>query len=233
MLFFKDIMMKNKIKNLAVLVAASISATAAFSSSATQTVFTGSFDTIKAVTISETTPLTIVGLGLNATNTCVLAAAATSAATTTYIGDVAMNLANTGQQNAPGTAIATTTGTGCVTSTTAGGTFGLYEVDGAAGGLVTVSLTDDTSDPDIALVVSGCAAVYNGAALGDTCVALTDLTDASMVLASAGDTSSLGEGVPVVGKGLISLGASVTVKTGRTLTAGTDYPITFQIDVTY
>lgn len=224
--------MKNKIKNLAVIVAASITATVSLSSFATQTVLNGSFDTIKAVTISETTPLAITGLGLAATNSCILAAAATSAGTTTYIGDVAMNLAHATNQNAPGSAISTTSGTGCIASTT-GGTFGLYEVDGASGGAVTVTLTDDAADLDLTLVVSGCAAVYDGLALGDTCVALADGTTASMVLASVGDTTSLGEGVPVAGKGLISLGATVTVKAGRTLIAGTDYPVTFAIDVTY
>jgi len=200
---------------------------------ATQEILTGSFTTVQTVSIAATaTTLEINGLQLNAGNECTLTHGVTGNG---YLGDVIMRLGNTTTTNAAGSATTTTTTSagGCVTSTSAGGTVGLYEITGAPGSLVTVTVTDSTGF-DINLAPAGCVGDYAAAgADGDECEPISDGTAPTIRLADSTDTGSLGEGTPIAGTSLVALGGVATVAAGVTLTAGVSYPIDFAIDVTY
>jgi hypothetical protein len=223
--------MQHKMKILATLAAASFS----FNSFAATETLTGTFSTIKAVSIIEISPLALAGMQVSTGSVCTLSAS-TDGTGTNYVGDQTMNLANTGatRTNAPGSAIATMGGGNCLVTAT-GGAIGIYEIDGAPGATVKVTIVDgnDTAGTGtMALAPTGCGGDYDGLLNGDGCKALSSPGVAvELVLAKAGDTGGLGEGTPVAGKTRIALGASATL-TG-TLLAGIAYPVGFDINITY
>jgi hypothetical protein len=218
--------MHNKIK---LLTAVAITLASADIFAAQQTLV-GTFQTIKAVTLSETTPLALVGLNLPSGSACDLTASADGTGTN-YLGDQAMRIGNAANANALGTAVTTMAGAGCLVSTGAGAAFGLYEIDGAAGATVNITIVNG-SNADLTLVPSGCAAFYNAGPNLDTCVAVSQAAGSVPIrLAGPTDTGTLGEGTPIAGKSLIALGGLATA--ARTLTAGTPYTVDFTINVAY
>ncbi|MDX2367787.1 MAG: hypothetical protein QNK36_05205 [Colwellia sp.] len=222
--------MKNKIKILAAMITASLTATVSMNSSAETVVFSGTFETIKAVTISEITPLSLVGLKLPNGSACDLQASTTHIATAAaYIGDVTMNLAGDGT-NAAGADVGKMQGGGCLAAAS-GGVMGIYEIDGAAGASVKVTITDGLN-ADVGIAPSGCIGNYVAGPDLDTCLLISDVAgQVTARLAGATDTGTLGEGTPVVGQTRIALGGLITSK--RVLTASQTYPVDFTIDVTY
>jgi len=216
--------MQHKIKILATLLAASVSA----NTFAAQEVLNGAFTTIKAVTISEVTPISFIGLTLTANDTCVMSHSADGSGQD-YLGDIAMRLGS-GELNAAGTEA------NLMDSCTGAGTaaFGVYEIDGAAGSTVNVTIANSVTTGDVSVVPTGCVGDYDGGSNGDTCEALAVATNGGVTavqLAGVGDITTLGEGTPIAGTSLISLGG--TVKAENNLTAGTPYTVDFTIDVTY
>jgi hypothetical protein len=225
--------MQHKMKILTALAAASFS----FNGLAATETLTGTFSTIKAVSISEISPLALTGMQVGTGAICTLEAS-TDGTGTDYVGDQTMNLANLGTSNAAGEDIALMgggAGAGTCLATATGGAIGIYEIDGAPGATVKITIVDG-DDPagtgTMALAPTGCAGNYNGSLNGDICKALTTPGVAvEVILAKAGDTGGLGEGTPVAGKTRIALGATATL-TG-TLLAGTAYPVGFQINIAY
>jgi len=215
--------MKNNLKILAVASLVSLSAGV----SATTETLTGTFTTIKDVSIIQTQQLTLSGLNLADTSTCTLTASADGTGTG-YIGDAALAIGSA-NANAAGADIAAMTGVGCLASPT-GGQIGLYEIDGAAGASVTVTITDGAT-ADVSIAPTGCVANYVAGVDADTCIAVADGTPAVIRLAGATDTGSLGEGTPIVGKSIVALGASAVALVD--LTAELAYNVDFIIDVTY
>jgi len=216
--------MQHKIKILATLLTAGLSV----NSFAAQQVLNGAFTTIKAVTISEITPISFIGLTLGAATTCGMSHSVDGSGQD-YLGDVAMRLGSA-ELNAPGTDANT------MDSCTGAGTaaFGVYEIDGASGSAVTVTIANSVTTGDVSIVPQGCVGDYDGGSNGDTCEPLAVATNAGVTaiqLAGAGDVGTLGEGTPLAGTSLIALGGVVTAE--NTLTAGTPYTVDFTIDVTY
>ncbi|WP_340680830.1 hypothetical protein [Paraglaciecola sp.] len=218
--------MKQKIKILAVLTAGMISS----NSFALQQTLTGDFTTIQAVSIGPTADaLSITGLNLPLGSACNLTASADGTGTN-YLGDQRMRLGSA-NANAPGSTVTTTTGGTCLTSAT-GGTIGVYEITGAPGATVKITVTDG-ANADLSIVPGGCAGNYVGTGSnGDTCVAVTQAAGiVSVRLAGPTDTGTLGEGTPISGTSLIALGGLTTAI--RPLDPSTTYTVDFQIDVTY
>jgi len=218
----EEYMMKNNLKILTVASLVSLS----LGVSATTETLTGTFTTIKDVSIAENQQLLLTGLNLATNSQCDLEAS-TDGTGTDYIGDAALAIGS-GNANAAGAAITTMGGAGCLASTT--GQFGLYEIDGAAGATVTVTVTDGAST-DVSINPAGCVANYVAGVDGDACTIVEQGTPAIVRLAGATDTGSLGEGTPVVGKSIIALGATAIALVD--LTAETDYDVDFTIDITY
>lgn len=213
--------MQHKMKILATLLTAGLSVSAI----AEQQVINGSFTTIKAVTISEITPISFTGLPIANASSCAMTASADGTGTG-YLGDVAMRL---GTANANAVGSSANTMDACVgTGTTA---IGVYEIDGASGATVNITITDGTN-ADLAIVPAGCAGNYVAGADGDSCDTVSQVAGAVAVrLAGSTDTGSLGEGTPVEGTSLIALGGTVTAQ--QDLSAGTTYTVDFDISVTY
>mmetsp|Transcript_12759 Transcript_12759/g.19293 ORF Transcript_12759/g.19293 Transcript_12759/m.19293 type:complete len:216 (+) Transcript_12759:78-725(+) len=215
--------MQHKIKILASLFIASVTA----NSFAATEVLNGSFDTIKAVSITETTALSFTGLTLATNDACVMTASSDGSGTG-YLGDVFMRL---GSANANATGATANTMDACVGSGTAA--IGVYEIDGAAGATVNVTITNG-SNADVSVTPVGCIGNYVDGVDGDSCAALAVATNAGVTPirhAGTGDTGSLGEGTPIAGTSLIALGGTITAE--QTLTAGTPYSVDFTIDVAY
>ncbi len=212
--------MQHKIKILATLILGTLS----LSSIAEQQVLNGTFRTIKAVSISQNTALSFTGLPLANASTCTMTASADGTGTG-YLGDVAMRLGSA-QANAVGSTANTMDA--CVGSGTTA--IGVYEIDGAAGATVTVTLTDG-ANADVTVAPAGCVGTYVDGADGDSCTTLADGTPATIRLAGTGDTGTLGEGVPVAGTSLVALGGVITA--AQALTAGQGYTVDFTIDVAY
>jgi hypothetical protein len=196
----------------------------------------GSFSTIKDASITEVdplAPLTFVGLLMTQTNgTCTMLVPGSGAG---YPGDTLMRLANVGVANAPNSpgAIPAVNGA-CVGGD---GTIGLYEVDGSPGTSVIITVSGQLTG-SVEYTPLGCAGDYNTGANGDVCEPLVisgtddEIGTITVRLADATDTTnSAGEGVPAVGKTRLALGGVVTALVG--LSAATEYPVNFDISVTY
>jgi len=223
--------MKNKIKLLTAIVASSF----CLNSFAATENFAGTFDTIKDVSISQITPLNLVGLALANGSACTLAASTDGTNGPTYVGDVTMNLGS-GNDNAAGADIGLMSGGTCLTTAT-GGVMGIYEIDGASGASVKVTIVSG-SNADLLIVPAGCIGDYVAGADGDACDAIAGGasggvagTQVTVRLAGATDTGTLGEGVPVAGKTRIVLGGVTTSQ--QALLAGTPYTVDFDINVIY
>lgn len=187
---------------------------------------TGTFKTIKDVTITQVAghEMTINGLQMASGSSCTVTTPTVGA---NWGGDVLMLASTTGTQNAQAT-YGATAGAGCSTGTSVPG---VYEIDGASGASVNITLAD-TASGGISFSPDGCAIDYNGAADGDVCTAVAANSTQAITLANTGDeTVSAGNGQPVAGKSRLVIGGDVTSTIG--LTAATAYNVPFDIVVTY
>lgn len=195
------------------------------SASATNQDLTGSFTTIKNVTIAEVTPVVMNGLYLNG-GSCTMV---TPTLTTNFPGETVMKLSAATSGLGPTADLGAT-----AASATCGGvagTTGVYEIDGASGADVFITLTSGTT-AGITFAPVGCAGDYDGASNGDLCTAIPNGAATSIQLASTADqTVSAGNGVPVAGKSYLALAGTVSSVLG--LSAATAYPVDFDISVTY
>jgi len=215
--------MQHKMKILAALIVGSLS----LNSFAEQQVLNGTFRTIKAVTILPITGMSFTGLTLTSGDDCDLETS-TDGTGTGYLGDVFMRLGS-GNNNAIGSTANKMTS--CVGAGTPA--MGVYEIDGASGGAVTVTITNGTN-ANVAVIPSGCVGNYGAGEDLDTCKQLDVLTTAGVTtirLAGSTDTGSLGEGTPIEGTSLIALGGNIAATSN--LTAGSPYTVDFTISVTY
>lgn len=187
----------------------------------------GSFKTIKDVTITQVAGYEMVlnGLLMAQNATCTMTAAATGA---TYIGDTVLQI-STANSNASGAdAGKTTAGATCQA---VAGQLGVYEIEGSPGAQIIVSVTDTTAGT-VAFAPAGCVTNYDDGANGDSCDAVSDGAPATVNLANTGDlVISAGEGLPVVGFGRVVLGGTATANVG--LSAATQYDVNFDVSVTY
>jgi hypothetical protein len=215
--------MQHKIKILAALLTATLSV----NSFGAQEVLTGAFRTIKAVAITPITEISFTGLPLTAASTCTLTAGADGA---TYLGDIAMRLGNTGTDNAVG-ATANTMDACVGDGVTAQG---VYEIDGASGSTVKVTVVNSVTTGDVSIVPVGCAGDYTSGTDedGDACEPISAAIGVVEIrLAGPADTGSFGEGTPIAGTSLVAMGGVVKAENG--LTAGTPYTVDFSINVIY
>ncbi|WP_158968177.1 hypothetical protein [Paraglaciecola sp. L3A3] len=220
--------MKNKIFKIAAVALLPISA----STFAADAQFTGTFSTIKNVSISETTSMVINGLHPAATSKCNMAL---PNATNAFPGETVMKIANV---TAPYTLNAAA-GSGAMSTDTAGcssavpGVVGIYEIDGAEGAKVKITLEDSASAGGLIFTAAGCVSDYDGDPDGDVCTDVdANATTSDIQLASAGDLiTSAGQGTPEVGKAVLALGGSVITSIG--LTAAKPYVVPFDVVVTY
>jgi hypothetical protein len=189
---------------------------------------TAAFKTIKDVTITQVAgnELTINGLQMASGSTCTVSTSGDDHTDTSFAGDTLMLMSSVGLA-AQGSTYGATAGAGCSTGTSVPG---IYEIDGASGADVTITLATGTAG-GITYTPFGCASDYNGAADGDVCTS-TVVGNTTITLAdSADETVSAGNGQPVAGKSRLQLNGSVTSSIG--LTAATAYTIPFDIVVTY
>ncbi|WP_416308184.1 hypothetical protein [Neptunicella sp. SCSIO 80796] len=190
---------------------------------------TGSFKTIKDVTVSQVVgeELVINGLYLTNTATCTMTPPDTADGASVWVGDTKMKLATALPSTAGASVGATPAAASCAG---VAGTIGIYEIDGASGAEVTVTLTAGTAS-GITFTPDGCVGDYDGGVDNDACTTFT-AGSATINLANATDeTVSATEGQPEEGKARIALGGTVATTIG--LTAATPYTVPFDISVTY
>ena len=204
-----------------------------FNSFAATQQFTGTFKTIKDVSINEITPLVINGLYPAANSDCIINTPA--AGTTAFPGEIVMKMANTAGTYLPGAG----TAYGLSTSTTLGCSLdtasvpGIYEIDGAAGASVDVEIIEGTAG-GVTFTPAGCAVTHVSGADNDTCEVLAEGVGSgvTVLLASSTDlTNSAGGGTPELGKSMVAIGGTATADIG--LTAGASVVVAFDINVTY
>jgi hypothetical protein len=193
--------------------------------------FTASVTTIDDVTITEKTALDFGATVLTTAGNCIMNSALPG---TTLMEHTTTNLTAT-----PDAGYGATTGTSCVnvlgSDTTV--TPGVWRISGTAGGTVSLLVStiaqasaDYTFEPD-----GGCYILFDaGAGVdGDTCTTLSPgvpITTAR--LASVTGTESDVTGTPATaGDLLFTVGGTLVVV--NPLATETNYPLTFQVDVTY
>ncbi|MGS2720621.1 hypothetical protein [Paraglaciecola aestuariivivens] len=185
----------------------------------------GSFKTIKNVTIVESTPMVINGLYLASGSSCVMT---TPTLTDNFPGETVMKLSAATSSPAASADYGETTGATCSGDD---GVPGVYEIEGSAGADVTISLTNG-SGSGLTFAPVGCAGDYDGNPDGDVCLNVPNSGSATITLAASGDeTVSAGNGVPAAGFSYLALGGTVTSSVG--LAAATAYSVDFDISVTY
>ncbi|MCP5080029.1 MAG: hypothetical protein GY951_18535 [Psychromonas sp.] len=189
------------------------------------------FTTVPEITITQTQQMDFgTGLGLASGVTCIMALTGDGTAAT-YPGDVALKTAK-GTPLAAGANVGDISGTGCATLA-AGGTYGLYEITGVAGGSINVTVNNNTTGTDFTFVATGCVANYVASSDGDSCDTFTPGSALTVRIADAGDTvgNTAGSGIPSPGNVLIAVGG--TILTTSVHTAGQSLSEDFVIDVTY
>lgn len=218
--------MKNKIFKIAALAILPLSA----STFAADAQFTGTFSTIKNVTISETTPMVINGLQPGSGSACTLA---TPDGSTAFPGETVMKIANTTAAYTLNPAAGSGVMSGASCSSAIPGEVGIYEIDGAEGATVSITLANTAVVGGLQFNAVGCVSDYDGLPDGDVCTPVAvNTTTGSIVLAATGDlTVSAGQGQPEVGKAVLALGGTVTSSIG--LTAANPYVVPFDVVVTY
>lgn len=187
--------------------------------------------TVADVTLTQLTELNFGGqLGLQAATTCELnIGIADDDSPSAIVAKI-----SEGAPLAVGANFAELTGVGCGAGAVGtDGTVGVYEIVGAGGVDVDISLTSELAGTNFNFVPEGVTVSYDGAGNGDTFVAVTPALNGTAKLANTGDLSGNGpgSGVPAVGKTLLFVGGVITVN--NTLLAGTEYTETFGIDVVY
>jgi len=189
---------------------------------------TGLFKTIKDVTISEVAgnEMVINGLQMTSGDSCTLETPTVGA---NWAGDTLMlsSTAGAATPEAGATPYGETSGVGCSTGISVPG---VYEIDGASGASVDITLAN-ASAGGISFVPAGCASDYDDAADGDLCAVLAVGTTNIDLATSNDEVVSAGNGQPEAGKSRIALGGTVTSTIG--LSAATAYVVPFDIVVTY
>lgn len=218
--------MKNKLFKIAALALLPLSA----STFAADAQFTGTFSTIKNVTISETTAMVINGLQPASGSTCVLA---TPDASTAFPGETVMKIANVTAPYTLNPAAGSGAMSGATCSNALPGVVGIYEIDGAEGAAISITLANTAVVGGLQFNAVGCVSSYNNAPDGDICAPVAvNTTTGSINLASTADlTVSAGQGTPEVGKAVLALGGTVVSSIG--LTAASAYVVPFDVVVTY
>ncbi len=189
------------------------------------------FTTVPEITLTQSQQLDFgVGLGLASGVTCIMALTEDTTPAS-YPGDVALKTARA-VPLAAGANVGDISGTGCA-NLAGGGTYGLYEITGVAGGSVKVTVNNNTTGTDFTFAAAGCVANYVALGNGDSCDAFTPGSPLTVRVADASDTvgNAGGSGIPAPGKTLIAVGG--TILTTSVHTAGQDLSEDFIIDVTY
>ncbi|AEP30359.1 hypothetical protein [Brumicola nitratireducens] len=188
---------------------------------------TGTFKTIKNVTITEVAGVQMTGLYLASASTCTMTQPTVSV---NFPGETVMKMSNATATLGPSTNYGVTpAGASCAGTN---GVPGVYEIEGSEGADVTVTLTSGTTS-GITFAPVGCVGDYDGSPDGDVCTAVANGgVGQQFTLAATGDqTVSAGNGVPVAGFSYLAIGGQATAGIG--LAAATDYLIDFDISVTY
>lgn len=193
--------------------------------------YTFGFTTVADVAVAELTELNFGGqLALAGGTVCTLNV---GSALVDSPSVSAAKIAN-GLTSAAGANYANLVGVGCGSAAGTPGIPGVFEITGAGGVEVDVTLTSQLAGTSFNFVPNGVGVLHDGAATnGDTFVAITAGSAATLKLANLNDllTNTAGTGVPSVGKSLFFVGGVATVVT--TLLAGTEYTETFGVDVVY
>lgn len=194
--------------------------------------FSGSFSTIKDVTISQVLgqEMVINGLYPASGSACILTTPTNT--TSAWPGETIMLLSNVAAASTLGAGATNgaMTGAGCSAATP--GVPGIYEIDGAEGAAVNITLTNTGIISGLQFSAVGCAGDYDGAADGDLCTAIVVNSTTGITLAAIGDeTISAGQGQPVRGKSRLALGGTVTSSIG--LVAGSSIVVPFDVTVAY
>ncbi len=210
-------------------VAVAVAAVSMSSYAATNNFAVG-FTTVPDITIIQVQPMDFGGgLGLAANAKCVMAASGLAG---DYLGDTLMRLASAATGAAVGTP-GRLTGVGCEFSQGLDGTLGLYEIQGIAGGAVSVKVNSSLLGTSFTYVPTGCIGNYNAVPDGDLCAAVVPNTNVPVKLAAAGDVGSNtgDDGSPIIGRTRIQLGGTITAINANP--PGTLLTESFTIDVTY
>ncbi|TWX67479.1 hypothetical protein [Colwellia sp. C1TZA3] len=193
--------------------------------------YTFGFSTVPDVTLTPVTDLNFGGqLGLSGGSQCTMTVGDGGTDTP---GSINAKV-GTASAEAIGANYAELTGVGCgAAAVGTDGIVGVYEIVGAPGVKVDVTLTSQLSGTNFNFVPNGVTVLHNDESDGDTLVALAAGSAATAQLATVDDLSgnTEGSGVPEIGKSLIFVGGTITVTS--TLLAGTEYTETFGIDVVY
>lgn len=193
---------------------------------------TGTFKTIKEVSVSQVVGEEMVFNGLQPASGSICTMAQPDNTTTAWPGETKMKLSNTAAASTLGAGATNgaMSGTGCSTSTP--GVPGIYEIDGAEGANVTIDVPETAFIGGIRYRAAGCAGNYDVLADGDLCTTFDYTAPQVIKLASVEDeTVSAGQGQPESGISRIALGGTVESNIG--LTAAQAYSLDFEINVTY
>lgn len=220
----------NKIYNALASSAVICTALTAMNAQALDNPYTFGFTTVPDVSLAPITALDFGGkVALTGGTTCTLNIAASAG---NAPGNVSAKKADAGA-TADGTNFSELQGAGCGVAALTKGTVGVYEISGAAGVEVDITLTSQLAGTNFNFVPAGVAIDYDNASDGDTLTDIPAGVATAVQLASNADVTgnSGSPGVPVAGKSLLFVGGQVQVTT--TLLAGQTYQETFGLDVVY
>lgn len=206
-----------------------------FALTASADTFTAAVTTIDDVTITEKVALDFGTTIFTTTGNCIMSAIAPGALLMEHTAQT--------ETGAPGAGYGATTGSSCVnvagSDTTV--TPGVWRISGSAGGVVSLLITtlpQGTADYTF-IPNQGCYTNFDGGNGddGDVCTALVPgavISGATLadIAGTESDTSGVGNGVAATaGDLLFTVGGTLAIV--NPLTAETNYPLTFQVDVTY
>jgi hypothetical protein len=193
--------------------------------------YTFGFTTVADVAVAEITELNFGGqLALAGGTVCQLNV---GNAVADLPSESDAKIAN-GSSVGAGTNYANLVGVGCGSAAGTDGVPGVFEITGASGVEVDVTLTSQLAGTNFNFVPNGVGVFHDGNATnGDTFVPITAGAAATLRLANLNDllTNTGSAGVPSVGNSLFFVGGTATVTT--TLLAGTEYTETFGVEVVY
>ncbi len=205
--------------------------------SASADTFTASVTTIDDVSITPVQPLDFGSTIMTTAGTCVMTAA--------LPGSTLMEFQTSATGASGGTYGGTTNTSGACIDTPGSDTSvtpGIWRISGAAGigvNLLVSQIAQASADYTFS-PTGGCYVLFDGAAAAadsDSCATLTPgtvVTSATAKLSIGAGEAHIGDiqGVAsTAGDLLFTIGGTITIV--NALTAETDYPLTFQVDVTY